>query len=172
MPTEEGDDVHHAIITGVRLSREAVSTEIVISLSSLDVQCSSELSLTVPKGWEANVHLGSDFDPMTLPQDAEEEQQTIFRRNFANNKHDSWFQRLVFNGDSIARRFGKNPKTLNIIQKSQTMDDYVHNLKEMLLGVECYMLRRRQTVWEVLSLKEREDDDKRFDIYERAWEQN
>jgi hypothetical protein len=170
------DDAHHATITAVKLVRRLDGrVSILVKLASRDVNSVAEFSIEVPTAFEIGLTEGRDFDPTTLPEDDENgRQQTIFRQSFANRKGDAWLQRLVFNMDSISRKDGKDPNTLDIIRKPATMEEYVHNLAEMLTGVNCIMLRRSGKVWNLVP----DDDapsyitDKRYKGYRLAWERD
>ena len=166
------DDAHNATITGVEYTkRDNGKISFLINISSRDEKMTVALDIPVPPLWEMNLNQGTEFDPLTLPEDGENDnQQTMFRRGIANRKLDAWLQRLVFNRDSLARKAGRDPKLLNIILKPQNIDDYVHNLCEMLSGVECLLLRRGGDVWQIMDAGKYELDDKRLKGYRIAWE--
>jgi hypothetical protein len=147
------DEAHQATILGARLARkEDGRILIIVKITSRDAHCMDELEIEIPAAFEQGLTQGCAFDPSTLPEDEEHgKQQTMFRIGFANRKHDAWLEKLVFNMDSISRGFGKDPKALDIIARPQSLEEYVHNLHEMLSGVECILLRRDEKVWNVLS---------------------
>ena len=164
------DDAHHAEFVGVELlHKEGGGSFLVFKLKSLDEPLSVNLELEIPQHWEHSIAQGADFDPMSLPEHDNDMQQTLFRKNVANRKNDAWLQRLVFHETSVARRWGKNPKELEIIRNPQNMDDYVKNLWAMLEEVECILLRRSGDVWDIIPEGKFDEDDDRFDGYRLAW---
>jgi len=173
MPEAAEDDVHHATITGVRLLRKDDGRcFFIIKVSSHDKNYVNTLDLQIPNGFDDGVAEGSKFDPMKLPEDDENgRQQSLYRVNFANRKNDAWLQRLVFGPYSLARKFGKKSTELDIILKPQTLEDYAHNLHEMLSGVECLMMQRGGKIWNLVA--ETDDfKDAKWKGYKFAWEKN
>jgi hypothetical protein len=171
MPEQGVFDIHHATITNVRLLRKDDGRVFfIIRAISRDRDYSNTLDLQIPNGFDDGCAKGSDFDPMTLPEDDENgRQQTLFRANFANRKNDAWLQRLVFNRESLARWVGKNPAALNILRKPESLEDYAHNLHEMLSGVECLMFQRVGKIWDLC--KDTGDySAPKFKGYKLAWE--
>ena len=173
MPEPEVFDIHHAAITNVRLLRkEDGRVYFVIRVLSRDKDYSNTLDLQIPNGFDDGCAEGSAFDPMTLPEDDENgRQQTLFRANIGNRKNDAWLQRLVFNQASLARRSGKDPAKLDIVAKPESLEQYAHNLHEMLSGVECLMIQRASKIWD-LCLDTGNYSEKKFKGYKLAWEKD
>jgi len=95
----------------------------------------------------------------------------MFRQNIANRNLDAWLQILVFNEGSLARSAGRDPATLNIVAKPQSMTDYAHNLHEMLQGVNCTLLQRSGRVWEVSPEGFYAKGDEHLKGYRVMWEE-
>lgn len=176
--------IHRAIVNGVsyvELNNEKGSKKISISLTSRDVPTLDQrLDIWVPKGFAANVALGSKFDPKTLPEEPGNKQQGTFTRGFANSDKTATLQRFVFNPDSIARRAGRDPIELGLTRNPQTMVEYTENLSKMLSGLEVLMTMREQggddpafkhslEVKDLFAPDEAELNPKKFKNFQKAW---
>ena len=128
-----------------------------------------DLEVEIPQHWEHSLAQGSQFDPLTLPENETDRQQTTFRKNIGNRKNDAWLQRLIFNEGSVARSFGQNPKELEIILRPQNIEEYVKNLSTMIIGSECVILRRCGDIWDILPEGMFGEDEDRFKSYRKAW---
>jgi hypothetical protein len=148
-------DAHQAIITsvnGVTLNNEKQSTKIEINLVSRNVPTiEMRLDIWIPKGYLP--HIGDpSFDYKTLPaiyfgkgDPRNNNQQQAFSISISNSDNKGTLQTLVLNKDSVARSAGRDPKELGL--KAATPGDfegYVSNLRAMLEGVECIVLRKER----------------------------
>lgn len=146
-------EAHRAVITSVTLkrieSRESWPV-IEIGLQSRDVPTlEDKIGIFLPKTFVdgGGIALGSKFDPSSLPEVKGgffAEEHTMYARSIANGDKSAKLQKYVFNGDSLARKAGRDPVELGLVRNPQTAEDYVGNIAKMLTGVEVIMLRKER----------------------------
>ena len=79
----------------------------------------------------------------------------------------------MFAEASVARLDGRDPSDVDgLVRRPQNLTDYMANLRLMLEGVKCLMLRRQGEVWDLLPKGDYRPDDKKLRGYDLAWERS